>query len=74
MSLWFYLCQCTPVHVGTSDVKVLLVYHPQFGVHDTIALHQLTHVDRLHLGKIFLCQFERVLVRKLITWYVLYNS
>lgn len=42
------LGQGAPVHVGTADVEVGLVHHPEFGVQDTMG--QLLHVHRADLG------------------------
>lgn len=37
-----------PVHVGTADVEVGLVHHPELGVQD--AMGQLLHVHHADLG------------------------
>lgn len=42
------LGQGTPVHVGTAEVEVGLVYHPELGVQD--AMGQLLHVHCADLG------------------------
>lgn len=51
------LGQGAPVHVGTADVEVGLVHHPELGVQDTMG--QLLHVHHADLGT---CD-RRVVVR-----------
>lgn len=42
------LGQRPPVHVGTAQVKVGLIHHPELGVQDTMG--QLLHVHHADLG------------------------